>query len=273
MWCHYVCSGHWHNYFMQPGKAIRDTANCIFDDYDYTLPLMTMHVYWFCFVTACGAIMFAVASDTTIACSLWKQYRPDDYGCSLSFMFLFWFSFGTACGIIMFAMATDTTISCSLGKQYMPAALFVSLMIMVTVFFNDYVFVLILLWYSMWRHYICSGHWHNYFMQPGKGVWASAHCILDDYDCNLSLMTMFLFWFSFGTAFGAIIFAVTTDTAITCSLGKQYEQCSAYLSLISMDKTVFYTENNITAFSRNWCCQLTFYLQMTNSLFCNQWYF
>ncbi len=30
----------------------------------------------FCFGTACGAIMFAVATDTTISCSLGRQYVP-----------------------------------------------------------------------------------------------------------------------------------------------------------------------------------------------------
>jgi hypothetical protein len=30
----------------------------------------------FCFGTACGAIMFAVAIGTTISCSLARQYRP-----------------------------------------------------------------------------------------------------------------------------------------------------------------------------------------------------
>ncbi len=108
---------------------------------------------------------------------LWSQS-------SLMTMFLFWFCFGTTCGAIIFAVATDITILCSLGRQYMPA-LFVSLMIMVTVFFNDNVFVLILLRYSMWRHYVCSGYWHNYFMQSGKAVQASTLCIFDDYGHSL----------------------------------------------------------------------------------------
>jgi hypothetical protein len=35
-------------------------------------------------------------------------------------------------------------------------------------------FILILLWYSMLRHYVCSGHWHIYFLQPGKAIQANA---------------------------------------------------------------------------------------------------
>jgi len=38
-------------------------------------------------------------------------------------------------------------------------------------------FVLLLLWYSMWRHYVCSDHWHNYFLQPwlAKGGKTASH--------------------------------------------------------------------------------------------------
>jgi len=36
------------------------------------------------------------------------------------------------------------------------------------------VIVLVLLWYSMWFHYVCSGQCHNYFLQPGWAVQASA---------------------------------------------------------------------------------------------------
>jgi hypothetical protein len=25
-----------------------------------------------------------------------------------------------------------------------------------------------LLWCSMWGHYVCSGHWNNYFLQLGR---------------------------------------------------------------------------------------------------------
>ncbi len=39
------------------------------------------------------------------------------------------------------------------------------------------VFVLILLWYSMWRHYASSGHRQNYFLQCGQTVRANAWCI------------------------------------------------------------------------------------------------
>jgi len=28
--------------------------------------------------------------------------------------------------------------------------------------------VLLLSWYSMWRHNVCSGHWNYYLLQPGK---------------------------------------------------------------------------------------------------------
>jgi len=87
----------------------------------------------------------------------------------------------------------------------------------------------------MYCHYVCSGHWHNYFMQPGKAVWARAHCILDDDDYNLSLMTMFLFWFCFGTVCGAIMFAVAADTIISFSLGRHYRP-ALIVSLISMIK-------------------------------------
>ncbi len=38
------------------------------------------------------------------------------------------------------------------------------------------VFVLILLWYVMWHHYACSGHWHNYFMQHGQAACAGSMC-------------------------------------------------------------------------------------------------
>ncbi len=37
---------------------------------------MGMFLFWFCFGTACNTIMFSVASDATISCSLSKQYRP-----------------------------------------------------------------------------------------------------------------------------------------------------------------------------------------------------
>ncbi len=36
---------------------------------------------------------------------------------------------------------------------------------------------LLLLRYSMWRHCVCSVHWHNYFQQPGQAVRASAQSI------------------------------------------------------------------------------------------------
>ena len=38
-------------------------------------------------------------------------------------------------------------------------------------------FVLILLWYNMWRHYICCDHWHIHFQQLGQVVRASAQSI------------------------------------------------------------------------------------------------
>jgi hypothetical protein len=33
------------------------------------------------------------------------------------------------------------------------------------------------LWYSVWRHYVCSGQWHNYFLQPRQAERASAQSI------------------------------------------------------------------------------------------------
>ncbi len=41
------------------------------DDY-----AMGMCLFWFCFDTACGAMIFAVATGTTISSSLGRQYRP-----------------------------------------------------------------------------------------------------------------------------------------------------------------------------------------------------
>ncbi len=51
-----------------------------------------------------------------------------------------------------------------------------------------------------------------------------------------SYIGMLLFWFCFGAAHGAIIFAVAIGTAISCSLDRQY--CSV-LSLSFLDVYVF----------------------------------
>jgi hypothetical protein len=40
--------------------------------------------------------------------------------------------------------------------------------------------VLLLLWYGMWRHYVCCGHWHHYLLQLWQAVWASAQTIFFD---------------------------------------------------------------------------------------------
>ncbi len=37
--------------------------------------------------------------------------------------------------------------------------------------------VLLWFWYSMWCQNVCSGHWHNYFLQPWQAVQASAQSI------------------------------------------------------------------------------------------------
>jgi hypothetical protein len=37
---------------------------------------MEMFLFWFCFGTSGGAIMFAVATGTTITCIMGKQNRP-----------------------------------------------------------------------------------------------------------------------------------------------------------------------------------------------------
>ncbi len=39
------------------------------------------------------------------------------------------------------------------------------------------VFVLIFLWYRTWCHYICSRHWHNFFLKPGEVAQAIAQSI------------------------------------------------------------------------------------------------
>ncbi len=47
-----------------------------------------------------------------------------------------------------------------------------------TFLYHRNVFALILLWYSVTRHYVCRGHWHKYILQPGLAVQASAQSIL-----------------------------------------------------------------------------------------------
>ncbi len=42
---------------------------------------------------------------------------------------------------------------------------------------HENVFVLILLWYSMWRHCACSGHKDNCFLRPGQATGTSAQSI------------------------------------------------------------------------------------------------
>jgi hypothetical protein len=68
-------------------------------------------------------------------------------------------SMGTACSAVMFAVATDTTISCTLYRQYGPVLSLSSLDVY---------------GYSMCHLNICSGHWNNYFLQPGQAEEASA---------------------------------------------------------------------------------------------------
>ncbi len=58
-------------------------------------------------------------------------------------------------------------------------------------------FVLFLLWYSMWRHYICSGHWHNYFLQPGQLVQASVSLSLMSPKKNWHYRSIFNFSLEF----------------------------------------------------------------------------
>jgi hypothetical protein len=60
-----------------------------------------------------------------------------------------------ACNTYMFAAASGTTISCSLGRQYGP--------VLSLSFLDDY-------GCSMYPYYVCSGLWHNYFLQPGQAV-------------------------------------------------------------------------------------------------------
>ncbi len=44
-------------------------------------------------------------------------------------------------------------------------------------------FILFFLWYSMWRHYVCSGHLHSYFLKLGQVDWASAQSIFFRCQC------------------------------------------------------------------------------------------
>ncbi len=102
-------------------------------------------------------------------------------------MFLFCFFFGTACSAILFVVATGTTMSCSLCRQYKPV---------LRLYFLDVydVLPLCLQWplaklfpaawvgsmgqclfyisymFMMWHYYVCSGHWHRFFLQPGQAV-------------------------------------------------------------------------------------------------------
>jgi hypothetical protein len=47
------------------------------------IPWMEMFLFWSCFGTACGTIVVAVATGTTISSSLGKQWEP---ALSLSFL-------------------------------------------------------------------------------------------------------------------------------------------------------------------------------------------
>ncbi len=51
-------------------------------------------------------------------------------------------------------------------------------------------FVLILIWYSMYCHYACIAHLHNYFLHPGKVVFVSAQSLFNVYGImTLSITT------------------------------------------------------------------------------------
>ncbi len=39
------------------------------------------------------------------------------------------------------------------------------------------IFVLILIWYGTWHHYVCNDHWHNYFLKLYQVARASAQSI------------------------------------------------------------------------------------------------
>ena len=84
-----------------------------------------------------GAIMFAVATGTTMFCSLDRQYVPV---LSLSFYDVY--------GAIIFAIATCTTISWSLDRRHGPA---------LGLFFLD-------------ASGVCTSNWQNYFLQPRQAI-------------------------------------------------------------------------------------------------------
>jgi len=63
--------------------------------------------------------------------------------------------------------------------------------------------VLFLFWYNMWRNYVCSGHWLNYFLLPERAVHASAKSIF--------ILCLCVF-----------MSAESTGTTIYDSLGRQY---------------------------------------------------
>jgi hypothetical protein len=88
----------------------------------------------------------------------------------------------------MFALATGTTISHNYGTWYGP--------LFSLSFLDVYL-------------YVCSGYWHNYFLQPGQTVWAT-------------------FWSIFPWCKCLYMFALATGTTI------QWHNCSVYCSLMSM---------------------------------------
>jgi hypothetical protein len=223
MWHHYIGRDHWHNYFLQCRKALQSSAQCLFlrclclvqyvaplclqwpltqiYPLGYTkgtgqcsvyLSLMSMYC------TACGTIVFAVATGTTISFGLYKCYSPV---LCVSFIDVYvWYSMQRHCVCsgywhnnilqagqmvqvsaqsiflwclrlvqyvaplcLQWPVATDTTIYFGLDKRYRP--------VLSLSFFDVYVL------YSMWHHCVCSGHWHNYILWAGQMVWDSAQSI------------------------------------------------------------------------------------------------
>jgi len=74
----------------------------------------------------------------------------------------------------MFQVVTDTTISSSLGRWYWP--------VLSRYLFDVY-------GYSIWYHYICSGYWYKYVLQPEQAECASAQSIfLDIYGYSMWLL-------------------------------------------------------------------------------------
>ncbi len=126
-----------------------------------------------------SAIIFAVATGTTISHSLGRQYRPmfsvfflDIYRCNyvcnshwhnysqfLPLWQVVWPVLSLALLDLYFSVATATAISCSLSLWYRP---------MLSLSFLD-----------VYRYnYVSRGHCHNYFLQPALGVPASPQSII-----------------------------------------------------------------------------------------------